>query len=78
MPSSSKWPRAHWRKKIIWICQTFLAKSWDDIEFVSEEKAIELIEPVIGFGEVSTAEKSNFSFYNSKIYELFGELLKKD
>jgi hypothetical protein len=47
------------------------------IEFVSEEKAIELIESVIGFGEVSTAEKSNFSFYNSKIYELFGELLKK-
>ena len=48
------------------------------IEFFSEEKAIELIESVIGFGEVSTAEKSNFSFYNSKIYELFGELLKKD
>lgn len=47
-------------------------------EFSSTERAIELLEKIIGFEDVANGTSNNFNYYHLKVYQLFAELLKKD
>lgn len=47
-------------------------------EFSSTERAIELLEKIIGFEDVANGASINFNYYHLKVYLLFVELLKKD